>query len=536
MDFSSLNQQNEALTRFGQNLFQAGIEQKRTDDDRNNALGLLEFHTWATDQTNATLSKLHQSSYTDLWTDEGNQGDKVLADLSTTFQDRYQAIQSKNPTLALNMRKVSDGLVSEAKQKYSGAFEKKKIDHFLGVYQESFNQSYDEATSTLDSAKRNDAILKFQAKLLTLRQGGIMDENTAAKEFIKFREKVDVSSASQLVRSLNLGTLETAESIAAKINDKGLFPYLNEEDKSKLLYNLSIQDEKYRAQKQDLKLTKVNAQLFQEFGGDYTKIINYLAIPENQAKLGLTLNESNHLITSMGAGRREIEYQKTVVTKEQTEKEVNTIFQYMLDGKNRAALSVVRNSTVLDAQTKFQLVHQLTAPGPEAKTDPATYLALEDKILRRVATPQEVLATPYLSKADKAGLLGKVYAKLDQGQNEVEKETKTFLKSQIIVAKDAFGFGTNPEESENLHKAYMALDFYSNRDAKAGKPWGPAQYEDYAKRLINTFGATQEKKINYMLQSTKTGMPSKLPTTPGVKSTGRKPGESIDAYEKRVGQ
>jgi hypothetical protein len=241
MDFSGLNQTNEALTRFGQTIYQIGMDKKRTDDERNNALGLLEFHTWATDQTNITLNKLHKASYTDLWTDEGNQGDKVLTDLSKSFQDRYETLQSKNPTSALNMRKVSDGLVSEAKQKYAGAFEKKKIDHFLGVYQTFEDQQYKKTVGTFDPVNRAQEVSKFDYGLLDLVKGGVMDEKTAGTERIKFRNKVDKDSAKMLVDSLVPGSTVTPDQIKAQLNDPNLFPYLSTPDRAGMVHTLATQ-------------------------------------------------------------------------------------------------------------------------------------------------------------------------------------------------------------------------------------------------------------------------------------------------------
>ena len=181
MDLSGLNQVNEALTRFGSNLYEIGMAQKREDDKRNHALGLLEFHTWATDQTNAALMNLANRPYTDLWTEDGNQGEKVLADLQTQFQGRYQALQGKRPNLALDMQKVADGLIGEAKQKYAGVFEKKKIDHYLGVYQTNDEQLYKEAVSTFDPKKRAEVFTKKDAILLTLVEGNVMPADTASR-------------------------------------------------------------------------------------------------------------------------------------------------------------------------------------------------------------------------------------------------------------------------------------------------------------------------------------------------------------------
>jgi hypothetical protein len=244
MDFSVLNQTNQALTHFGNTMFQIGADMKRQEDERNRALGLLEFHTWATDQTHTALRDLNNRSYSDLQTDAGNLGDKTLDDLQTAFTNRVKGVKDQN--LAIAMQRVSDGLILDAKNKYLGAFEAKKKDHFLGVYQDFDEQQFNKVVSEFDPKKRAEHIAVYESGLLDLVNGGVMKTETATKERLKFRSKVDAASADMLINSLVPGSTLTPDLIEEKLKDPGLFPYLTIADRAGKIHKLYDQAKTWR--------------------------------------------------------------------------------------------------------------------------------------------------------------------------------------------------------------------------------------------------------------------------------------------------
>jgi hypothetical protein len=311
MDLSGLNQVNTALTNLGNDVFRVGTVMKVQEDDRTRALNLLEFHTQAAKQTQSLLTDLISRPYkaTDtslsnpeaprvegLMAEDGDQGQRALDRLNQSFKDRFEAVRSKDPLLAIQMQKVADGQILEAQKKYDLVLGAKKIDHGLAVFQDFEKTQYDLTMASLDPIQRNDNIKSYESGLLDLVNNHMMDEHTASAKRLAFRQKVDFGTAMTMIRGLQAGGTETAESIALKIADPRLFPYLNEESKGILEQHLAVQDQKYKAQKLDQKLTSVNAGLYKQFDGDYNQIISFLSVPDNQAGLGLTLNESSHLI------------------------------------------------------------------------------------------------------------------------------------------------------------------------------------------------------------------------------------------------
>lgn len=239
LDLTPLNQTNEALQRFGNTILQIGADMKRQEDERNRTLGLLEFHTWATDQTQNVLNDLHKRPYSELQTDDGNVGEKRLTDLNEAFASRYKGVKDKR--LALEMQRVSDGLVLDAKGKYNTTFEAKKRDHFLGVYQDFEKQQFDKIIATLDPQKRAQEIAVYESGLLDLVRGVVMDEKTASTERIKMRSKVDSVSADMLIDSLVPGSTLTPQIIEERLKDPGLFPYLTVADRFGKIHKLYTQ-------------------------------------------------------------------------------------------------------------------------------------------------------------------------------------------------------------------------------------------------------------------------------------------------------
>jgi hypothetical protein len=378
----------------------------------------------------------------------------------------------------------------------------------------------------------------FEAKVKAGLQLGMLKATEGYKVTKDFLGNLDEAEAKRLVNGVRNGTIafQVAEGI---LGNEGTLLNLDPLRRIEYQKQLDIAKHLHKTEKEQTLIDNNYTFLSSKFKDDPDGAIKYLQDPSNLATMGLRIDEGEKLRNVFMAQKvykdHEIDRQK----KEAAQSTVNDFYGLVNQGKPAAALRVMQiaadNGTI--GQDDYYKAKKMLTEGPaEVKTDPATYLALEYKILQGNATPNEIMLTGNLSKSDKAGLLSKVFTKQSQSEKEVEQNAKAYIKSQIVVAKDAFGFGTNPEESKRLYQANMALDQYSNEARKNGKPWGPAEYDDYAKRLVTVFGASQEKKIEYMLNSTKTGMPSKLPVVPGVKSTGRKPGESIDAYEKRMGQ
>jgi hypothetical protein len=531
MDFSGLNQVNEALTSLGNTGMAIGADWKRVEEERNRALQLLDFHAVATDQAQKTTKGILSRPYEDMANPAGDFNDQLFADLKTSYQDKIRAARDTNPTLAIEMQKVADGLTLGAQEKALTHFDAAKKSHFLGTYMVTKKQSLDLLSEEADPVRRAGEVDKFEAILKTLTSTGVMDAKTATHEFLDYKHQVDVNMALRMIRGLNLGSVETAETIGAKIGDPNIFPNLNEDDRTKLLYQLNVQDEKYRAQKADQKLSQINAKLYTAFAGDYTKAINYLMIPENQQAQGLTLHEANTLLHSMAAQRKELDEQKTKATNEEYNKEVQAVFQYMVDGKYGAAMNLVRKSTVIDPKDKFQFITTITRK-EEPKTDPVSFVRLEDAIYRGDAQIGDIVSNPNITKADKNSLVTKFYSQAGQTQREAEKQSKDFLKSQIIST----GMLGNPipAEWERVYQGYALIDQYADAAKRGGKPWGVKEYMDYSKQLADFYRTTPQTKLQDMQK-----MISPVKTAPVAGGTGksvvRQPGESIDAYEKRMG-
>ena len=244
MDYSPLNIQNEALGRFGQSVFNLGIQMKQKEDERNRTLGLLEFNTWATDQTHGVLRSLNSQSYSSLRTEDGNAGTKDLDELQKSFSDKIAGV--KDDRLKLEMQRVSAGLVNEAKNTYLTKFEAKKKDHYLGVFETFENQQFNKTVSEFDPKKRGEQVMIYDSALLDLVNGGVMGAETASKARVQFRNKIDKASADMLVDSLVPGSSMTPQDIENKLKDENLFPYLTIQDRAGKIHQLYTQSKVWR--------------------------------------------------------------------------------------------------------------------------------------------------------------------------------------------------------------------------------------------------------------------------------------------------
>ena len=332
MDLSGLNQVNKSLTDLGSATFAVGAEWQRIEDQRTRALTLLDFHTQATAETQKLLTDLGKKSFKELLTPDGNIGDQSIDSLAGSFTDKYQAVS--DPMLAISMRKIGDGLVREARNKYRAAFEEKRIDHGLAVYLDFKNLQYDQTVTSLNSKDRADNINLFESGLADLVNSGIMNEYTAAKERLGFKNKLDKDSAELLIDSLVPGSLQTPEVIQEKINDKALFPYLNEADRLEKLHKLATQSRIFNAD--------VRKQAEEEALQNIWDILSQANMNKDSVPRSVQLDQAESLLNAYS--------QKRTITSEKREHLIKTI-RDLKGGKD----------DISDPQAKLELTEGVAA-------------------------------------------------------------------------------------------------------------------------------------------------------------------------------
>lgn len=285
--------------------------------------------------------------------------------------------------------------------------------------------------------------------------------------------------------------------------------------------------------------TKAFNELRTKHGDNAAAAVDELMKPESYP--GMTVEDKQKVANIIRADITFKEQEKKRQIDDRQGKLLAEFSELKRTGKSRTAWyrnveSLARDGLVSDEFQKGAIV-MLNQDIQEAKTggetNPVSYAALHEKVMRGAATIEEIMAAKGISHSHKNTLIDKFYGKQGSEVKEAETQAKNYLKSQL-VSTGPLG-NPLPAEHERLFKAYEAIDVHADAARKTGKPWTVKEYMDYAQQLASFYRPTIESKVRDM--NTAFGAPA-APATPKAAPADmkRKPGESIDAYLKRTGQ
>ena len=334
----------------------------------------------------------------------------------------------------------------------------------------------------------------------------------------KLNERLDDAGAKKILMDVSNGKMDPIVAAATLENPNSL---MNLDPIRRIEYQKQLEVVVHR-RKGELKEARIDSAyttIREKFPNDPDGAIKFLEDPEKFKGIGIaSLDEASHLRNVFVSQKAFKDHETDQAKKKTSYETVNKFYELVNNGQGGNALRYLKKAAdagVVDQDDYFKARKMLEKAPGEVKTDPITYIALEERILRGVASPNEIMLSNNLSKSDKAGLLSKAFTKQDQAMRDAEHEAKAYVKSQIITT-GMLG-NPNPAEYERVHKANVAIDFYSDQAKKSGKPWTAKEYNDYAEQLVRTFKTTPESKIRDMRNMIT--VPGKAgPTVPGKTS------------------
>lgn len=288
--------------------------------------------------------------------------------------------------------------------------------------------------------------------------------------------------------------------------------------------------------------TRAFNELRTKHGDNATAAVEELMKPESYP--GMTVEDKQKVANIIRADITFKEQEKRRAIDDRQGKLLAEFSELKRSGKSRTSWyrnveDMARRGEVTD-EFQRSAISMLNQDIQEAKTggetNPVSYAALHEKVMRGAATIEEIMGAKGISFAHKNALIDKFYSKQGSEVKEAETQAKNYLKSQL-VSTGPLG-NPLPAEHERLFKAYEAIDVHADAARKAGKPWTVKEYMDYATQLANFYRPTIESKVRDMNSAFGTPQPAQAATTQKAEPADmkRKPGETIDQYLKRTGQ